>query len=451
MESSLSVFFAEAPLADYSSFFNVHRVDITSSESGVDNDPTLGIERDTALDMASWGGGVERLLEVDVDKALTAASDAPDVDQVLAIANSTKHGGAGCSDLATVSGGYDSAGEIALHEFGHSFADLADEYDYGDGAMYTGPEPVRANASIYDATTMAGLAAKWHLWLDEPNVDTFEGAMYCESGIYRPTDNSKMRGWNRPFEQVNVEQFVVNMYKSVRPIDSSTPSGTYPKNTVFSVDPNDPTSHPLDVQWYLDANPIAGATNTVLDTSVLDLPVGTYPLFVEVADDTDLVRDEVLREEWMTEERAWTLEISTEIHGTIWNDLNADGIWSDQEPGLPGRTIFLDLNANEAPDAGEPTAVTTEGADPVEDQSQTASDCGFWFEQSVVRWQEFAAGLPWIRQIDILMSRGENPGDMWLGIERISYGSLLWSESIAQAATPTYGWRWQKRANSCEA
>ena len=309
VDNVLAPFFSESPLDAYSTFFNVHRVDVISNESGVDNDPTLGIERDTALDMGFWTAGIERLLGVDVGKAQAAAAQAPDVDQVLALANSTKYGGAGYpdSDVGTVSGGNFASREIAIHEFGHSFADLADEYDYDDSSIYIGPEPADANVSTYDASTMASLATKWHLWLSEPDVDTFEGAMYHEFGIYRPTFNSKMRSNGQPFGPVNTEQLVISGYKTVQPIDYATPPGTHPASTVFFVDPVDPTTHALDVQWYLDGSPILGATETTLDASTLGLFPGSYTLGAEVVDNTSFVRDEVLRALWMTEERTWTL------------------------------------------------------------------------------------------------------------------------------------------------
>ncbi len=322
VDNLLSTFFGESPLDAYSTFFNVHRVDVISNESGVDHDPTEGIFRDTALDMRFFCSDTERLLCVNVGKALTAAAEAPDVDQVLALANSTKYGGAGypSSDLGTLSGGNSSAIQIGLHEFGHSFADLADEYDYGDDPTYTGPEPDAPNVSIYDAAAMAGRRTKWHRWLDEPNVDTFEGAMYHKFGIYRPTNNSKMQSLNRPFRQVNVEQFVLGAYETVRPIDDATPPGTYQQDTVFFVDPvvlnlDAPATHSLDVQWSLDGDPIAGAVGTTLDAASLGpvfgitLPPGTYTLAVEVVDATDLVRDEAQRDLLMTDQRSWTLEV----------------------------------------------------------------------------------------------------------------------------------------------
>jgi hypothetical protein len=81
-------FLTEPPLATYASYFNVHRVDVTSPESGVDHDPQ-GVFRQTALDMTFWCSGTARLLCVNVGKAQTQAASAPGRDCVLALANST--------------------------------------------------------------------------------------------------------------------------------------------------------------------------------------------------------------------------------------------------------------------------------------------------------------------------------------------------------------------------
>ncbi len=300
---------------DYASFFNVHRVDVISNESGVDHDPTRGVLRDTALDMGYWCSDIERLLCVDPDKAETMAANAPDVDQIIAVANSSKYGGAGypSRNIGTVAGANDLALDIAIHELGHSFGDLADEYDYGGPQTYTGPELAAPNVSIKDAATQTAEQVKWHLWLDEPNVDTFEGANYSELGVYRPTDNSMMRNLNRPFEQVNTEQLIISAYKTVQPIDDSTAPGMYPLGQIFFVDPVDPLSHDLDIQWFVDGMPVAGQTGTTFDSAAANLASGEYSVSVTVVDPTDKVRDESLRDLWMTETRSWELRVAIDV------------------------------------------------------------------------------------------------------------------------------------------
>ena len=177
-------FFNEGVLNNYQSYFNVHRVDVISNETGVDNDPN-GVLRDTALDMTYYCNDLARLLCISVSKAIDAANNAPATDQILALANSTTYGGAGYagSDLCTVAGNNGSALEVAIHEFGHAFANLADEYSYGGPETYTGPELYAANISIYNKNNMLANETKWYRWFDEPGVDTFEGEIipYMES------------------------------------------------------------------------------------------------------------------------------------------------------------------------------------------------------------------------------------------------------------------------------
>ena len=118
LNNGIDELFSQEPFVTYGPYFNVHRVNVISPESGVDNDPNPGIDRDTALDMAFWCSGIERLLCVNVNKAYDYALNAPEVDHVFAVANSSKYGGAGyiASDLATFSGGNGAAPEVAIHE-----------------------------------------------------------------------------------------------------------------------------------------------------------------------------------------------------------------------------------------------------------------------------------------------------------------------------------------------
>jgi hypothetical protein len=298
---------SEPPLDAYASYFNIHRVDVSSPESGVDNDPVQGIFKQTALDMGYWCSGTQRLLCVNVQKANTQARLAPGKDCVLALANSSTYGGAGYSSLGTLAGRNGSAIEIALHEFGHSFASLADEYDYGGPASYTGPEPSEADVTTHTEAELLAQGLKWHLWLDLPHVGTFEGAMYSRFGIYRPTSNSKMRSLGRPFEEVNAERLVRHVYRFVRPIDAATPAGKHALDASFFVDPVDPVGHALDVQWSLDGVAIPGATGHTFDSANLALASGPHVLSVTVVDNTPLVRNPSLRASYLTEVRSWTL------------------------------------------------------------------------------------------------------------------------------------------------
>lgn len=197
--------------------FNAWRVDVISPQSGVDNDPTQGILRNTALDMYFWCGGTERLLCVNETKARQAAASAPDADQVIAIANSTKYGGAG-GGVATASGGHASSGQIAIHELGHSIGGLADEYDYADGTCYPFSEPTEPNVSRLTAAQMQSAHTKWFSYLGQATPDggvigTYEGARYYQFCVYRPSQDSIMRTLGRQFNSVSRDVLIAAFYR----------------------------------------------------------------------------------------------------------------------------------------------------------------------------------------------------------------------------------------------
>ena len=316
----IASFFNEPPLDTYANYFNVHVVEVISNESGVD-EPDYGIYRDTALDMAFNCSGIPRLLCVDYGKAWAAAANARDVDLVLAIANTTRYGGAGYTKLSTLAGGNDEAVELALHEYGHSFAGLDDEYDYADGATYTGSEPTNPNVSIYNAAAQSAQYRKWYRWLDLPEVDTFEGAAYCQYGIYRPTENSKMRALGYPFGPINVEQFVFSIYNYLSPIDAVSPasSDVLQSSTVFSITAQNPVNNTLNIEWLIDAAPIPGANEVNFCPDACMAANTVQTLTARVSDGTASVRDENKREALLTDQRNWL----------VWKasaDFTSDGI-----------------------------------------------------------------------------------------------------------------------------
>ncbi|WP_410657233.1 M64 family metallopeptidase [Amycolatopsis sp. lyj-112] len=214
VRSSIAALFAIEPYKGHRKQFNIWQVDVVSAESGVTNDPTQGVRRNTALGAYFWCGGIERLLCVNETKAKQYAAAVPDVDQVLALANTTKYGGAG-GDVATSSGGNTQASQIVAHELGHSIGGLADEYDYGTCETR---EPREPNASALTAAQMRDRRAKWYTWLGKPSPDggtvgAFEGSRYCKTGMYRPSVNSLMRTLGRPFNPPGTEAMIAGFYR----------------------------------------------------------------------------------------------------------------------------------------------------------------------------------------------------------------------------------------------
>ena len=290
------------PFLRYKNFFNVHAIEVTSAQSGAD-DPTAGKVVNTALGATYLFDGVtQRLLSVDqglADAALAAGLAGTGVpgEILFVTVNDTQYGGAG-GKYATYAGGNEDARGVAVHEVGHSFALLADEYE-GDPGTYVGPEPVEPNVTK-DPTG----AEKWAHWLgyEDPllgTVGAFQGGRYFSQGIYRPTDNSGMRNLDRPFDPIAREQFILKFYDLVDPLDTWTNKGgataggaTIANNTfVFMVDTVD--DDVISVNWTIDGVAGMASTTPMLDLRPLDLdPTASIFLNARAFDPTDWVRIE---------------------------------------------------------------------------------------------------------------------------------------------------------------
>jgi len=228
---------------------NIRRVDVASNESGVD-EPDLGIFRDTAMDSAFNCANIDRLLCPNTTKAQSIVgsvlqADARDV--IIVVANSTRYGGSGGS-IAAISM-HSAAVELALHELGHTLFGLADEYDYGTCNLSVEP-------SERDVSLNATRAVKWGAMISNftavptapgqyPNgtVGVFDGAQYCKTGKYRPTEDSKMRNLGRPWhavnEQIAYDRFAlyarnsakprIRLPTTMQPVDTVQPARTFGK------------------------------------------------------------------------------------------------------------------------------------------------------------------------------------------------------------------------------
>ncbi|MFF5206451.1 M64 family metallopeptidase [Streptosporangium sp. NPDC000396] len=303
------------PFKSYRKLFNVWRVDIPSPVSGVSGDPSRDVVRNTPLGMTFWCEGLERLLCVNEERAKAYAALAPGVDQIAAIANSAKYGGAGYPDeeMATFSGGNERAGEVLPHELGHSLGDLADEYDYyahpGDGSRYEGPELSEVNVSIRDAGRMRAERAKWWYWLGAPSPDgdtvgAYEGGYYTQYGVYRPTSNSLMKSLGREFNSVGREKMIQSFYAIARPIDSHTPD-EHPVARKSTLSVTLAPISTLSVRWYRNGKehlPWRGRTSV----NVAGMGGGDTVTAV-VSDTTADVRDPGYREEFLTQSVTWTV------------------------------------------------------------------------------------------------------------------------------------------------
>ena len=326
VENAVTGFFEEPPFDEYRSYFNVHRVDVTSAESGADH-PERGEFRDTAFDATYNCNGIQRLVCVDVSKVLTVLFFSIPFDQVeiiLVIVNDAEYGGSG--GLYAVASTHSAAIELVLHELGHSFGLLADEYAYSPPPCRTLREPPEPNVT---KETMRELI-KWNVGGGPPEgwieFDTalptttslparpglYEGAKYCANGLYRATYLSKMNALGVPFEQVNEEALVKRIHNWVSPLDASTPGASSleiarGEQPAFSVEVLDPLTHQLEVGWFVDGQLKASGESFTLASGGLAL--GSHEVKAIVSDPTAKVRHDpsgVLKDV-----RQWNVEISS--------------------------------------------------------------------------------------------------------------------------------------------
>jgi hypothetical protein len=152
------LFFATSPFRERRDDFNVWVIDTPSRQSGVAR-PSDGVHRRSALRVTYDAFGSERyVLAFDNARIREVAAAAP-YDALVLVVNGRKYGGGGIFNLyATVASDNAFTPYVLVHEFGHSFAGLADEYYTSDVAYESGaerPEPWERNA------TASSAAPKW--------------------------------------------------------------------------------------------------------------------------------------------------------------------------------------------------------------------------------------------------------------------------------------------------
>ena len=149
-------------------FFNVWAVNVVLTDSGVDNDPSLGIDRDTALDSYFFCSGIERLLCGDGEGPRVRDSRPGgrpharhrQLDQVRRrrlLGPRPRHFFGRQSVLSRDR----RARAGPQHRTAH------DEYDFADGTVYSGKEPTQINVSTLTEATQLATQSKWWRWMGE--------------------------------------------------------------------------------------------------------------------------------------------------------------------------------------------------------------------------------------------------------------------------------------------
>jgi hypothetical protein len=136
----VGVMFDTEPYKTRKNDFNVRALFLPAAESGISN-PRKGIWHDAPLGCSFNAFDTDRyVLTFENEKLRDAAAQAP-YDALILLFNDRKYGGGGIFNLwATCAADSEPAPYVFVHEFGHSFAGLADEY-YSSQVAYEDLSP----------------------------------------------------------------------------------------------------------------------------------------------------------------------------------------------------------------------------------------------------------------------------------------------------------------------
>lgn len=144
------ILFEISPFKERRDDFNVWALDTPSRQSGVAR-PSEGIFRRSALRVTYDAFGSERYVLAFDNRRIREAAAAAPYDALILVVNGRKYGGGGIFNLyTTVSSDNAFTPYVLVHELGHSFAGLADEYYTSSVAYESGderPEPWAWNAT----------------------------------------------------------------------------------------------------------------------------------------------------------------------------------------------------------------------------------------------------------------------------------------------------------------
>jgi hypothetical protein len=292
------------PHLRYRKFINVCALKVASNQACIDNQDT-GQQCDSFFN--TNGDDASRLARIgnaDRQKAQQLMADQlpDDVDvdwvglTVNAGANEWWNSGGQFMLWNGAYGNRRNAASVALHEGGHSFHGLADEYGGNDcGGNRNATQPNVAN----DAA-----GAKWQAWLgfdhSAANPDgtgalgtgvqrPFLGALYCDTQYYRPSNNAEMRQLPAAHNMPSIEKIILDIYRTVKPVDENTATdATLSNPREIRVRVIDPAV--LKVDWTVDGAAVTNDNPQCFNATTL--AAGDHTVTAHVYDDTPWVRSD---------------------------------------------------------------------------------------------------------------------------------------------------------------
>lgn len=202
--------FAHQPFTSMKNRFNIIAVATPSTDSGV-SIPRLGQWKQTAFSSHFSTFYSDRYLTTSRIKSIHNALAGIPYEHIIILANTDEYGGGGIYNAYTLTTAHHPLFRpVVVHEFGHSFGGLADEYFYENDLM-SDTYPLDIEPWEQNITTRINFASKWENMLAKGTpiptpvsesqrypIGLYEGGGYSFKNIFRPANNCRMRTNNHP-------------------------------------------------------------------------------------------------------------------------------------------------------------------------------------------------------------------------------------------------------------
>ena len=197
--------FSYEPFRSMKSKFNIVAVASPSTDSGV-SVPRENLWKETAVHSHFDTFYSDRYLTTSRVKSIHNALAGIPYEHIIILANTDVYGGGGIYNSYTLTTAHHPMFKpVVVHEFGHSFGGLADEYFYDNDVM-TDTYPLDVEPWEQNISTRVNFASKWKDMLPSgapiPTpiaekkkypVGVYEGGGYSAKGIYRPAYDCRMK------------------------------------------------------------------------------------------------------------------------------------------------------------------------------------------------------------------------------------------------------------------
>ncbi|MDD4967938.1 MAG: M64 family metallopeptidase [Paludibacter sp.] len=194
------------PFTKYRSRINIYAVAARSVDSGI------SLSKDSTWKNTSAGSHFYTFYEprylttTNVFKVRDLAALVP-YDAIYVLANTSTYGGGGIyNNYALTAADNNLVTQVTVHEFGHSFAGLADEYFHDKQDALDAMYDIKKEPWEPNITSLVQFERKWKAQLQEgiavptpvteenkTKIGVFEGGGYLAKGMYRPMFDCRMR------------------------------------------------------------------------------------------------------------------------------------------------------------------------------------------------------------------------------------------------------------------